>query len=330
MDRRAHDRRPMRSSSPQAIIAWGDEVQSARDMVDMAQLTVDMFSTTNRSLVIVDLRRTPRILASTQPVGSRAPIFVGPDSVLERLQLSGSHQHTGVLSPTDDPAIARLLDNRHCCVLPVRDAGQLVAALITGTTHRWVRRREHQMLDLVANQLGGALAAAWHRDELAATRTTDTLTGLPTTEHFEPSLRRELARSRRAKGPVSVAVVDIDGLDQLCRDHGRDRGDAVIVELSARIQRVVRTSDLVTRGAGGEFTLLLPDAAQRDAEIVAGRIQDAVKLSMADDATVSIGLATCFDGATDATSLLAEAHISVARAKSGGGNHVACREVTVR
>jgi hypothetical protein len=85
-------------------------------------------------------------------------------------------------------------------------------------------------------------------DRLAALSETDVLTGLANRRALRRRLEVEFRRSKRYRTPVSLLLVDIDGLKQLNDTHGHEAGDRMIRTVAHAIARGLRESDL---GVGG-------------------------------------------------------------------------------
>jgi len=149
---------------------------------------------------------------------------------------------------------------------------------------------------------GGQLAVVVARDvteQLSRERrmrfeaTHDELTGL----HNRAHLRREIAAlRRRGVGPVSVIILDVDGLKRVNDTRGHDAGDRLLTRLAATLRGAFRERDTIVRLGGDEFAVLMPDtdSATRDA-VARAYVEDLARSdagSGASPISVSIGAAT--------------------------------------
>lgn len=89
----------------------------------------------------------------------------------------------------------------------------------------------------------------------------DDLTGLANRRMLGEQLARALAGLRRGGRTVALVMVDLDRFKSVNDQHGHAAGDAVLVEVAARLRSVVRPDDTVARIGGDEFVVLLPDLA---------------------------------------------------------------------
>ena len=152
----------------------------------------------------------------------------------------------------------------------------------------------------------------------------DGLTGLPNRTLFRDRLERALAHADRHQERVAVLFLDLDNFKEINDNLGHQAGDALLIEVSNRLQACLRTSDSVARLGGDEFTVLLGGVQhESEANVVADRIcrslQMPIELVERDVfITASIGMAFSTPRPTDADMLLRNADIAMYQAKSAG------------
>lgn len=167
------------------------------------------------------------------------------------------------------------------------------------------------------------LARIDRRTDRAAT--TDPLTGVRNRITLTDDLEREMSRAERDGRLLALLLVDVDRFKEVNDDLGHAAGDAVLVEIAARLQRCIRGGDLLVRMGGDEFVVLLvglDDLAQ--VEAAAGRVVAVMGPPVAlgearIDCPVSVGVALHPGHARDADELLRHADRAMYAAKAAGG-----------
>jgi diguanylate cyclase (GGDEF)-like protein len=102
----------------------------------------------------------------------------------------------------------------------------------------------------------------------------DPLTDLHNRRAMEQTLEREFARAQRYCSHLSLAFVDLDLFKPVNDTYGHDCGDALLKYLAEGMVLMSRRSDMVTRLAGDEFVLLLPETVLSQAQILLQRMAD--------------------------------------------------------
>lgn len=163
-------------------------------------------------------------------------------------------------------------------------------------------------------------------DQIRFQATHDFLTGLPNRYLFSDRLAQLIAHARRRKNRVALFFVDMDDFKGINDTLGHDAGDALLGEAASRLLHCVREMDTVCRLGGDEFTVILPDVADRaEVEGVAKRIIEAFSspftfgdtgLSLA----VSAGIGIFPDDGNSVDLLLKKADMAMYRAKEKGKN----------
>ncbi len=101
----------------------------------------------------------------------------------------------------------------------------------------------------------------------------DQLTGLYNRRSGEQRMAEEISRAQRHKRPLTVLLIDLDGLKKINDGHGHAAGDAVIKGFADRLQRAIRGSDLAVRLGGDEFLAILPECRSEEVHRVLDRVR---------------------------------------------------------
>ena len=164
-------------------------------------------------------------------------------------------------------------------------------------------------------------------DRLLTLSATDPLTGLLNRRAFRRRLSEELQRSLRYGSPLSLMLVDVDGLKRVNDEHGHAAGDSAIQSVAAAITSTLRGSDFGARWGGDEFAIVAPNAspaaASASAERLAAQMRERGNTTGRRSVTISIGIAS-FDpwqhaAGEDELVRTADHALYVAKTAGGGG-----------
>ncbi len=92
----------------------------------------------------------------------------------------------------------------------------------------------------------------------------DALTHLPNRNLLQDCFNRAFAEARANESLTAVCLLDLDDFKPINDRYGHETGDAILVEIAARLVNVLRTHDTVARLGGDEFVLLLNGFRQVD------------------------------------------------------------------
>ena len=153
----------------------------------------------------------------------------------------------------------------------------------------------------------------------------DSLTGLPNRALFMDRLERVFLQSRRQPGHMFALLhVNLDGFKMVHSGLGPSPADRLLIEVSQRILRRVRSADTVARMEGDVFTLLIDNLkAVGNATRVADRIQQEFATSFVAEEreiflTPCIGIACSHAGYESGEHLLRDATAAMLQAKASG------------
>ncbi len=152
----------------------------------------------------------------------------------------------------------------------------------------------------------------------------DPLTGLYNRRRVNQALSNEVERARRYGRPLSLIMLDIDGLKSINDDLGHPVGDEAIQTIAKIIKNQVRKTDLPGRIGGDEFVIVSPEL---DAEAAAKLAEDIVELAAERSVKerrlgVSVGVAGWRPGFNSPKSLVQSADKALYRSKRSGGSQV--------
>jgi len=146
--------------------------------------------------------------------------------------------------------------------------------------------------------------------ELELSQSVDSLTGLRNRQRFFEDLRREVAAARRYDSPLSLVVLDVDGLRTVNESRGYDAGDRLLLTLGELLLTRLRVTDIAARIGDDDFAVILPRTPLVGAEALAGRIAD----TLGD--WVDIGIATLETSVTSGADLLERADRDLAERRT--------------
>lgn len=107
------------------------------------------------------------------------------------------------------------------------------------------------------------------QEELTRLATTDPLTGCLNRSQLADILNNQIQLRERYERVSSLVLVDLDYFKTINDRWGHVAGDRVLQEVSQRLRKRLRESDLLFRVGGEEFMLVLPETHQKDADLLA-------------------------------------------------------------
>jgi two-component system, cell cycle response regulator len=219
---------------------------------------------------------------------------------------------TGVRSQIAVP----VFDGERCCgVVSVESAGQLDV-------------RDHELLELFAQQIGIAITNARLHAALVHAAWTDPLTGVLNRTALLTGIEGALAEAAASGRTLTLLFVDLDHFKTLNDRHGHQVGDRVLQRCAERMQALLPAGGLVGRYGGEEFVLLVTDPTGAAGVMLAEQLRAAIAATGqaserdAVAVTVSIGIAQYPGDGEEMEALLRAADQALYRAKAAGRNQV--------
>ncbi|WP_082905764.1 putative bifunctional diguanylate cyclase/phosphodiesterase [Bradyrhizobium centrolobii] len=247
----------------------------------------------------------------------RGDLLLVNDAAAAQLGMDGSR-------PTHD-----LAQRRDACQQALR-AGQAIvteetlhdgaARQVLLTTHRPVRVAGCALLISTSADI---TEQKNFEDQLFRSAYFDELTGLPSRRVIEHRTNSILAREKAGER-FAVAFLDVDNFKHINDYYGHAVGDALLVELSKRLGRDLRESDMLSRISGDEFLLLLSpiESEQEVAEFMQSALKRLTAPFFIDNseifASTSVGVSLYPDHGRSFEMLRQNADIAMYRIKNNG------------
>lgn len=162
--------------------------------------------------------------------------------------------------------------------------------------------------------------------ELRRLAFTDRLTGLQNRIALNEHLARAVDEAMSKENQCSLLIVDVDRFKTINEILGHNAGDAVLLDVSSRLERAVGTQGSVGRLAADEFYIIVPDVEAAGGlpqliEIIQSHIGEPISVGGETiSVTASIGMASLPQDTTCARDLLRFADTALHVAKKAGGN----------
>ena len=183
------------------------------------------------------------------------------------------------------------------------------------------------LIELISQLVGASIGNVKLFEKIQRQATTDGLTGLLNHKTFYETLEKELWRSRRHGGQISLLMVDVDNLKKINDLYGHRAGDKAIREISKRIKECIRQIDTAARYGGDEFAVILLNTSLEGASVVARRMVEAVANSPTNwnkeqvRLSISVGLSQ-YDADKNPEDITSRSDQALYAAKQAGKNTV--------
>jgi len=217
-------------------------------------------------------------------------------------------------------------------VVPLRGKDNVIGVVLIDniTTKKPIREADLRRILMLANHAGLALENAKTFTQTMMSSQQDSLTKLWNHGYFQKLLNEHIKESRFVKTCTSLIVFDVDDFKSYNDSYGHPAGDQALENLSRISKNVMRRSDFLARYGGEEFAAVLPGTTKMEALKLAERLREAIERetssawapTMPRPITVSVGVATFPEDASDKDKLIFCADGALYEAKRAGKNRV--------
>ncbi len=304
----ADDEVAIRELVGEILAAEGHEVTLAEDGED----ALEKFKRTWHEIVFSDFRMPKmngiELLGAIKEINANTQfvIMTSHASMKNSIEALKQGAFDYILKPFEDLDVVINAANRAIANLSgIRRQEYLINSLV----------RENQELDSLSKEFR----------EMAIR---DGLTGLFDHRYAQQRLDEEFDRATRFGRELSVLFMDLDHFKFFNDAHGHQAGDEILQILAGLMTEAVRESDTLARWGGEEFVVIAPETNQEDGCILAERIRKSVAGHPFPNAaqqplgivSLSIGVASRFNGTDSPEKLLRFADDAVYCAKDSGRN----------
>ncbi|MHC4455693.1 MAG: sensor domain-containing diguanylate cyclase [Planctomycetota bacterium] len=175
-------------------------------------------------------------------------------------------------------AFAKNYKTKNCVIAPLvcQDRAVGVLNMADKISKEGFDCEDIALIELFSQLVGASIGNIKLFERIQRQATTDGLTGLANHRTFYEILERELWRTKRYGGQISLIMIDIDNLKKINDEYGHRAGDKVIKQISREIRGCIRQIDTAARYGGDEFAIILPNTSLEDATVAAERMVKAV------------------------------------------------------
>ncbi|HAJ33786.1 MAG TPA: hypothetical protein DCK79_10605 [Candidatus Atribacteria bacterium] len=228
----------------------------------------------------------------------------GQPFLINRKQLNGMVTQ-GALTPWGTVA-----DKSIWLGVPLKIEDKTIGAMVAQsyTNPNLYSESDIRLMEFVSSQVATAIERKSSEEKIKHLSFHDALTGLYNRAYFEEELERY---NFPRYYPLSVVMLDVNGLKVINDTFGHFEGDRLLQHLSQVLTSVSRQGDILARIGGDEFAILLPSTTSEEAHKFCERIKKVCQQDKIEPIylrlNISLGCTTQEGEYKDINSLLKEA-----------------------
>jgi len=163
-------------------------------------------------------------------------------------------------------------------------------------------------------------------EKLAKLAHFDGLTGLYNRSIFNELLSKTIEQSYRNDQKFALVTIDLDNFKFINDNYGHPAGDQLLTKVARRLKRATRSTDLVARIGGDEFSIILKDVSHNS--VFVKLVENIIKIfqepfqidSKPITATISVGIAIYPTDTRKGSELIDHSDRAMYQAKNQGKN----------
>jgi len=271
-----------------------------------------------------------------QVKGMKVSLHDTNENILSLVALEGMPLHLTkeTMDNYRNSPIVQSLKSEELVLIPLKAKDKINGIIIADNfiTREPIGKDDLHMLTMLANQAGLAIENSQLYEKTVMLAHMDSLTSLWNHGYFQYLLQTELEKSRAAKIPLSLILLDIDHFKVYNDILGHQAGDKTLTELATILKDQSRKMDFVCRYGGEEFAIILPQADKKEAFLIAERLRtDIEKHTFSHEdifptkkLTVSLGISSFPEDGIMPADLVLASDKALYQAKNKGRNTTCC------
>ena len=234
-------------------------------------------------------------------------------------------------------------DSQKCCKsmapnghynVPILDGDKVLGVIIVFIEQGHLQKKyEISFLRRVAETLSLCISRKQAEAQAQYLAYHDSLTKLPNRLLLIDRLKQIIAIDKRNNRYSALMYIDFDRFKNINDSLGHPVGDALLIEIAKRFNRILRQEDTVARLGGDEFVVIITDIIpEHDAAIIEARnVAEKLQVAMAEEfhikehvlfTSLSAGIVIITSEENDPDTLLMQADTAMYKAKDNGRNKV--------
>jgi len=214
---------------------------------------------------------------------------------------------------------------------PLTPAGRIEGViLMASTSPNAFNVAQIRLFQVIVNQTAMAIQRSLLFEQIQKMAIQDPLTQVYNHGYFYQRLEEEIQRARRTQAPLALITFDVDNFKAFNDTFGHRAGDHLLRQVAQIVRGNIRSMDTVARTGGEEFAVILPGTDLKGAMVVGEKLRSLIetldhecRLKNSPPLTISVGVATCPEDASDSETLVHQADTRMYEAKRSGKNRVA-------